>query len=275
MMSRPIVIKFGGEIVESAEDLQNLISSVKALVGSSERVILVHGGGPLATKLSEQLELKTQKVGGRRVTCAETLEVMKMALPGIINSNILAGLRANGVRSASASAISFIEATRRPPKVVSGSQGEEVDFGFVGDIKEVSPVLLNHLLAEGYSPVVSPLCSDNSGQILNINADTVAVQIARAVKAKALVLVTKVGGVFGDLEDPSSRLASLTVSEAKSLITVGTIAGGMIPKLEESFVLLEEGLEAFHIVGTDNSESIRRELLAPGSVGTAVVKEPS
>ena len=121
-------------------------------------------------------------------------------------------------------------------------------------------------------PVVIPLTSDFAGNIYNTNADTVSVQVAKACGAKGLALVTKVGGVFKDIEDPSSRFSSLSVEEAKAEIGSGVIQGGMIPKLEEGFKLLEGDLESFHIVGTQTKETIVEELKKPGKNGTAIVR---
>ncbi|MBT3983885.1 MAG: acetylglutamate kinase [Bacteriovoracaceae bacterium] len=267
-----IVIKFGGEVAESESGLSNLMASVSKLYHDGNEIILVHGGGPLASKISTRLNLTPSKVGGRRVTCSETLEVMKMTLPGIINSNVLAILKSRKLPGVAVSGISVVEAVKRPPKVVSGSDGAVVDFGFVGDVLGVDPTYFGHLLEHRYIPVVSPLCSDSDGVMLNINADTISVQVARAVNAKKLVLVTGIGGVFGDLDDKSSKITTLSVSSAKEKILDGTIQGGMIPKLEEGFKLLGGDLDSFHIVGVDSPESILREIKEPGSVGTAVLK---
>lgn len=271
-MTQPLVIKFGGEIVESREDLANLVSSVKSLYEQNNQIILVHGGGPLATKLSKQMGLVPEMVGGRRVTNSETLDVMKMVLPGIINSNVLGILKKSSLPAISSSGISFIRSHKRPPKAVSGSDGKVVDFGFVGDIDEVDPTQLNWLLEGDFIPVVSPLTCDQNGTILNTNADTVAVQIAKACKASKLVLITKVGGVYQDINDNDSRFSSLTKDQAKKLIENGIIQGGMIPKLEEGFKLLSDQLESFHIVGTDTPETLANELSRPGSMGTAIIR---
>ncbi|MBF0359394.1 MAG: acetylglutamate kinase [Oligoflexia bacterium] len=266
------VIKFGGEIVESREQLDNLANSIKKLYQQGENIVLIHGGGPQATKLSTRLGLTAKMVGGRRVTCADTLDVMKMTLPGIINSNILAIFKAHGLQAASASGVNIVNAKKRPPKAVSGSNGEVIDFGFVGDIVSIDTSIIDHLLAGKFIPVISPLSADNEGQILNINADTVAVQIAKKLKASKFVLITEVGGVYQNLEDKNSKFTTLTMSDAKKKIADGIIQGGMIPKLEESFTLLEDQLHSFHIVGLQQSDSLLKEIQHPGSMGTAVIR---
>jgi len=267
-----IVIKFGGEVAESPEGLGNLIHSVAELHRQNQDIVLVHGGGPQATALSKRLNLGPKMVGGRRVTCAETLEVMKMTLPGVINSNVLAMLHKFKLPGVSVSGIGVICANKRPPKTVSGSEGKVVDFGFVGDIVEIRPKYLQYLLAGRYIPVLSPLCSSDDGTILNINADTVAVQIAQALKATKLVLITQIGGVFEDINNIQSKYKTLSVSDAQEKIKNGTIKGGMIPKLEEGFKLLKGGLDSFHIVGIESPDTIQNEINLPGSRGTAIVR---
>jgi acetylglutamate kinase len=165
-----------------------------------------------------------------------------------------------------------IRAKRRSPRVVSGGGTEAVDFGFVGDIESFDVDLLAALELAGYVPVIACLgagaAADVTGGVLNINADVVASQLAGALKADALVACTAVGGVRRDRNDPTSRLARLTVAEARAAIAAGTVQGGMIPKLEEAFASLEAGVSAVHIVGPGE---IATSLEEPGSVGTLLV----
>ena len=268
--SELIVIKFGGEIITDPTSLSNLASSIAQLFAHNFQIVLVHGGGPIATKLGAKLGVKSTMVGGRRITCPKSLEIMKMTLPGVINSNILAALKATSLPSVAVSAISYIDAIKRPPRKVSGSKGKIIDFGAVGDVVKVDPTYINSLTAAGYIPVVSPLCADNEGNILNINADTIAVKTAQAIKATRFVLITKVGGVFEDLDDLTSRLPLLTQQSAYEMIENGKIQGGMIPKLEESFTLLQKQLKVFHITGVNSKDSLNEEIHNPGSQGTAV-----
>ncbi|MBF0312425.1 MAG: acetylglutamate kinase [Oligoflexia bacterium] len=271
-MSNITVIKFGGEIIDSLDQLDNLAIAIKSLYEQGQHVVLVHGGGPQASKLSTRLGLSPKMVGGRRVTDAETLEVMKMTLPGIVNSNILSILKKHHLPGASVSGISVVNAKKRPPKAVTGSNGEVVDFGFVGDIINIDTTIIHHLLSGRFIPVVGPLSADDQGQVLNINADTVAVKIAKKLQAQKFVAVTQVGGVFQNLEDKNSRFAMLTLQEAKQKIADGVIKGGMIPKLEEGFELLQDQLDSFHIVGLDSADGLLSELTKPGSIGTAIVR---
>ncbi len=267
-----IVIKFGGEVTQSPEQLANLADSVKKLYDHGENIILVHGGGPIASELSKQMGIEPNMVGGRRVTCEKTLEIMKMVLPGIVNSNVLNILNQRGLPAAAASGIGVVKAHKRPPKAVSGSNGEEVDFGYVGDVDDINPTLLNHLLEKRFIPVLNPLSSNGDGMMLNINADTIATWVARKINAKKVVLVTAIGGVFKDIKDLNSRFHKINMEEAKSLIAEGIIQGGMIPKIEEGFKLLEAGMESFHIANTANPDTLLNEIEYPGSEGTAIVQ---
>jgi acetylglutamate kinase len=182
----------------------------------------------------------------------------------------LAGLKKHNILASAVSAISIIEAHKRPPKQVSGAD-RIVDFGFVGDVDKCDSTLLEILLEKNILPVISPLSVSKDGTILNINADTIASHVALAIQANTLVLITKIGGVFTNIEDPHSRISKLTITQAKEKIKDGTIVGGMIPKIEECFKLLEGPVERVHIVGVSSPTMLQEEMLKPGSCGTAIV----
>ncbi|MEI8348241.1 MAG: acetylglutamate kinase [Pseudomonadota bacterium] len=267
-----ILIKFGGEVANTLDQFNNLIHSIEVLHQQKDKIVIVHGGGPQATDLSTKLNLTPRFVGGRRITDAETLEVMKMTLAGVINSDILAKFRSRALPGAAVSGITVVMAKKRPPKAVSGSNGEVIDFGLVGDILEIDTGVIELLINNNFIPVISPLSCDSQGLILNINADTVAVAIARKLRVDKFIFITSVGGVFQDISNKNSRFTTLSVSQAKEKIKNGVIQGGMIPKLEESFSLLEDGLGSFHIVGVDSPDGLSREINRPGTVGTALIK---
>jgi len=270
-----IVIKLGGDVLqgESLAAVASDVAAVAAATAGNRRVVLVHGGGPQATALSERLGLAPRIVGGRRVTDAATLDVMKMVVAGQLDVDLVVALRAAGARAVGLSGTSgVVRARRRPPRVVAGGGPDPVDFGLVGDVVGFDLALLGMLAGAGYLPVVACLGLEEDGpppgQALNINADVVASQLAAVVRARALVAVTRVGGVRRDKDDPSTRIPRLTVAEARAAIADGTVKGGMIPKLEEAFAPLAAGVGAVHIVG---AAEIARSLDAPGSVGTLLV----
>jgi len=270
-----IVIKLGGDVLqgESLAAVASDVAAVAAANAGNRRVVLVHGGGPQATALSERLGLAPRIVGGRRVTDAATLDVMKMVVAGQLDVDLVVALRAAGARAVGLSGTSgVVRARRRPPRVVAGGGPDPVDFGLVGDVVGFDLALLGMLAGAGYLPVVACLGLEEDGpppgQALNINADVVASQLAAVVRARALVAVTRVGGVRRDKDDPSTRIPRLTVAEARAAIADGTVKGGMIPKLEEAFAPLGAGVAAVHIVAPGE---VAAALEAPGARGTLIV----
>jgi acetylglutamate kinase len=243
-------------------------------VADGTRVFMVHGGGPQATALQTALGQEAHVVAGRRITDAAALDVIKMAVAGKLNVDLCAALLAAGARPVGLHGASSqaIEACKRPPRVVSGGGDEPIDFGFVGDVLGVNADLLGRLWAGGYVPVLACVGADNAGQVYNINADIIANQAAKHLGADALVLVTSAPGVVRDLADLSTRIPTMTVAQARAAIADGTVQGGMIPKLDESIRVLENGeVSAIHIVGDLSPGDLRRELAEPGSVGTALL----
>jgi len=262
------VVKLGGDVL-AGEGLGAVARDVASARAAGRRLVLVHGGGPQATELGRKLGIEARLVGGRRITDAPTLDVMKMVVAGKLNVDLVAALRGAGVAAVGVTGASgVIRANRRPPRVVSGSDGVAVDFGLVGDVEGFDRALLDLLDGGGYLPVVACLGATVAGDVLNINADVVASQLAGAVGADALVACTAVGGVRRDKDDPSTRISRLTVTEARAAIADGRVQGGMIPKLEEAFAPLAAGVKAVHIVAPGE---IAAALAAPGSVGTVLV----
>jgi acetylglutamate kinase len=272
--ARPIVIKIGGEVISSGEAAL-LAADLKFLVdgGGYPRIAIVHGGGPQATALQKQLGIETKQVAGRRVTDAATLDVMKMAVAGKLNVDLCATITAAGLSAIGLHGVSglVVRATRRPPKVYAGGGPDPVDMGFVGDVVGFNVDLLETLWDGGHIPVIACLGADATGGVYNINADMVGNQLAAALKADHLFLVTSTPGVLKDISDPSSRLTKLTVAEAKQTIADGIVTGGMIPKLEEAMAVVDQGVGAIHILGKLAAGDLVRAVREPGSVGTTLV----
>ncbi len=273
---RWFVVKIGGELAQDRRRLAAIIGrAVRAFLDVGVKVCVVHGAGPQATELSKRLGIEPKLVGGRRVTDEATLEVMKMTLAGQVSVDVAAAFRLANVPALCTSGVSagLIEATRRPPKVVSGAGPDPVDYGLVGDVAGVDVALLERLSAAGVVPVLGSLSGDAQGNVFNINADTVATRVAAALKAAKLLLVSNVPGVLRDRNDPSTRIPVLTPSEAQRQIEAGVIQGGMIPKVEESLEMLEQGIESIHIVGLNPEEAVLGEAAKPGSYGTAFQRD--
>ncbi len=269
---KTIVMKLGGEIVHSPE-LDLVARDLRALVEGWNRVAIVHGGGPQATALQKRLGLETRMVAGRRFTDPATLEVMKYVVAGQLNVDLCARLLANGVMPVGLHGASghVVQAVRRPPRVMQGAGPAPVDLGLVGDVVGFNLPLLGDLFERRYVPVLACLGCDRDGQALNINGDTVASQLAGALRADALVLVTSTPGVLRDVKDPRSRIPRITRAEFEAMVKDGTISGGMIPKLEESFDVLTGGAKSVVIVGKLGEGDLVRAVLQPGSAGTVLV----
>jgi len=271
-MRNAVVVKLGGEVVRGAS-LAPIAEGVAALRKQGVPVVVVHGGGPQATELQKKLGQTPNIVGGRRITDEDTLTVMKMTVAGQVNVDLCAGLVAHGAEPVGLHGASScaVRAVKRPPRVVSGGGPDPIDFGFVGDVTGLNDRLLGLLVREGFVPVIACLGADAEGHVFNINADVVANKVAILLDARALVLVSDVRGVLRDVADPSSRIPRLTYAEGKEAIEDGIITKGMIPKIEESFAAIREGVRAVHVVGKLAPGELVREVDEPGSVGTVLV----
>lgn len=272
MSQGPVCIKLGGEVVQGPH-MAAIAADVAELVAKGTPVVVIHGGGPQATALQKQLGQTPTIIGGRRVTDEATLEVMKMIVAGKVNVDLCSALVAAGAKPVGLHGASSlaVQAVRRPPKHVTGGGPDPVDFGFVGDVVGVNAELVALLSGAGHVPVVACLGADDKGQVYNINADAVANQLAIRLDARALVLVTDVPAVLRDVNDPSSRIARMTMADGKKAIEDGVVTKGMIPKLEESFASIAEGVHAVHIVGKLGRGDLARAVAEPGSVGTVLV----
>lgn len=271
-MTVTAVVKLGGEVVASPS-LTVIAADLRALSADGWRVAIVHGGGSQASELSKRLGLEVRQIAGRRITDVATLDVMKMVVAGKLNVDLCAvlaaaGLAPIGLHGASAR---MIQAKKRPPRRVTGGGEAPIDFGFVGDVTGYNLPLLELLWAHGYTPVLACLGADDAGGVYNINADIVGNQLAGALRADHMLLVTGAPGVLRDVNDPASRLPMLTVAHARRAIADGTVTGGMIPKIEEAIAVLAEGVRAIHIVGRLAPGDLARAVREPGSVGTTLV----
>ncbi|MFY0528541.1 acetylglutamate kinase [Archangium gephyra] len=272
---RWFVVKIGGELAMDKPKLAASVgAAVRAFLDAGIRVAVIHGGGPQATDLQKKLGLQPKMVAGRRYTDEATLEVMKMTLAGQVSVDVASAFRIAGVPALCTTGMSagLIDAKRRPPKVMSGAGPEPVDLGLVGDVTGVNTEAFQRVADAGFVPVLGSLSGDAQGNVFNINADTVATRVAAKLGAAKLFLVSNVPGVLANKDDPSTRLPTLTPAEARAKIASGVIQGGMIPKVEESLEMLEEGIEAIHIVGISPNDAVLREAEMPGSQGTAFLR---
>ncbi len=250
------VIKIGGNVIDNSENLYNFLNDFASLKGQK---ILIHGGGKIATDLSHTLGIEPKMVDGRRITDIETLRVVTMVYAGLINKNIVAqlqrvGCNAIGLTGADAN---LIKATRRPVK--------DIDYGFVGDLNatSVDSEKLSALLQTGVIPVFSAITHDGEGQLLNTNADTIASSIAVAMSGlykTSLVYCFEKKGVLSDVNSDESVIREISSSEFEGLKATNVIAGGMLPKLENAFKAITNGVSEVYIGKSDELAYLNEEL---------------
>ncbi len=263
---KTFVLKAGGAIFASEEKTRALLEQVALLHQLGIRVVFVHGGGPQSTELQKALGIEIRMVEGRRVTCEKTLEVTTMVLNGLINTRILALCRELKLPAVGLSGVDagLIKARKRPT--------QPVDFGYVGDIVEVDAEVLEKQLQLGYVPVVSPLSADNSGTILNINADTVASALAVAMKAEKLILATGAPGILENPKEPQSLVSYTDLAGLERLKRAGSLEDGMMPKASSIESALNGGVPRVHVISFQEPEALLLEVFTNEGTGTLVVK---
>ncbi|MCC8171639.1 MAG: acetylglutamate kinase [Parabacteroides sp.] len=245
-MEKLTLIKVGGKIVEEEATLARLLHDFSAIEGYKA---LVHGGGRSATKVAAQLGIESRMVNGRRITDAETLKVVTMVYGGLVNKTIVARLQAAGVNALGLTGadMNLMRSQKRPVK--------DVDYGFVGDVKEVNAGLLASLIRQGIVPVLAPLTHDKQGNLLNTNADTIAGEAAKALAGHfevTLVFCFEKKGVLRDENDDESVIPKIDRTAFKRYVEEGVIQGGMIPKLENAFEAIDAGVK--QVIITQASE---------------------
>ena len=238
MMDKVTVVKVGGAIVEDSEKLAQLLKDFAAIPGKK---VLVHGGGRRATKVAAALGIESKMVNGRRITDADMLEVVTMVYGGLVNKNLIAKLQANGVNALGLTGadMDVIHSHKRPLK-------DGIDFGFVGDVERADGKMLQTLIEEGVTPVMAPLTHDGKGNILNTNADTIASETAKALAPYydvTLIYSFEKKGVLSNPDDDDSVIPVITHADFEKYKADGTVAGGMIPKLENALAAIDAGVK--------------------------------
>ncbi len=271
---RIFVVKAGGGVFADEDSTRVLIEQLAILHYFGVRVVFVHGGGPQLTELAGALGVATRMVEGRRVTDRKSIDVTAMVLNGTINTRILGICRELNIEAVGVSGVDagLVRAHKRPPVKVESS-GELVDYGFVGDIDEVDPTVLRKLLDNGLMPVVSPLSADDSGTLLNINADTVAAAVAAALGAEKLILCTGAPGILAELGDPGSLISYTDLRGLKRLREEGRIADGMLPKAKAIEAAIRGGVRRVHVVSYGAPEGILGEVFTNEGTGTLIVED--
>jgi acetylglutamate kinase len=271
---KTFVVKAGGGVFADSSSTRVLVEQIGILHHFGVRVVLVHGGGPQLTELSAALGLATRMVEGRRITDEKSIDVSAMVLNGLINTRVLAICRDLNIDAVGISGVDagLVRAHKRPP-VALASDGELIDFGFVGDIDAIDPTVLRKLLDNGLMPVVSPLSADESGTLHNINADTVAAAIGAALAAEKLILCTGAPGILGSRDDPGSLISYTDLQGLKRLRDEGRIADGMLPKAKAIEDAIRGGVRRVHVVSYSSPEGILGEVFTNEGNGTMVVAD--
>lgn len=260
---RRIVIKYGGAAMAHAELREAVFRDLALLACVGVQPVVVHGGGPEINQWLKRLEIPAEFRDGLRVTDADTMDVVEMVLVGRVNKQIVNGLNQLGARAVGLSG--------SDGRLVEARPWGEGSHGLVGDVARVNPDLLEPLLKQGYLPVISSVAATPDGQSHNINADTVAGELAAAMEAEKLILLTDTPGILEDKDDPASLIRKLKLPEARQLIQDGIVAGGMTPKTECCIRALAQGVAAAHIIDGRVPHALLLEVFTDAGIGTMVV----
>jgi acetylglutamate kinase len=267
------VIKTGGGAFRNPTMMRMFIEQVAILHHLGIRVVIVHGGGPQLDEMSARLGLETRMVQGRRVTDAAAIDTTSMVLNGLVNTRLLATCREFGIPAIGLSGVDggLIDAHRRAP--VTMASGEVVDYGMVGDIDSVDASVLTRLLDSGFLPLVSPLCCDRGGQLLNVNADTVASAIGAALVAEKLILCTGAPGILERVDDPHSLISYTDIGGLRRLREEGAISDGMLPKASAIEAAIRGGVRRVHVISYSVQDALLAEIFTNEGTGTLVVAD--
>jgi acetylglutamate kinase len=260
---RTIVVKYGGAAMKDSSLKEKVIRDVVFMACVGLRPVLVHGGGPEINSWLDKLGIEPQFKNGLRVTDAPTMDVVEMVLVGRVNKEIVAL-----INKAGGSAVGLCG---KDGDLFEARPSDQEGVGFVGEVTRVNPQILDTLVRNGHIPVVSSVAADETGQAYNINADTVSGEIAAALGAEKLILLTDTAGILQDYKDPSTLLTHLSIQDARRLIAEGVVSGGMIPKVECCVRSLAQGVRAAHIIDGRHPHSLLLEIFTDTGIGSMIV----
>ena len=272
---KTIVVKYGGNAMLNDELKTNVLRDIVFLQCAGMRPVVVHGGGPEITRQLMQAGKKSEFVSGLRVTDAESVGIAEMALVGKINTDLVARLNTLGAKAVGLNGkdANLIQAKKHLADVYENGEVNLVDIGYVGNVEHINTELIDCLLDGGFIPVIAPTGVGSQGETYNINADSVAGEIAGALKAEKLLVLTDVRGIYSDYRDENSFISTLSFEKAQELIIRGNIDGGMIPKVRACITALSGGAKKAQIIDGRAAHSILMEIFSDKGVGTEVVKE--
>ena len=260
---RIVVVKYGGAAMKDSALKDRVVRDVVFLACVGLRPVIVHGGGPEINSWLDKLGIEPQFNNGLRVTDAPTMDVVEMVLVGRVNKEIV-----SLINQAGGSAVGLCG--KDGNLIKARPEGRE-GIGFVGEVSTLDVRILESLLKDGYIPVVSSVAADENGQAYNINADTVAGEIAAALGAEKLILLTDTAGILEDYKDPSTLLYKLDIQQARELIAQGVVSGGMIPKVNCCVRSLAQGVKAAHIIDGCIPHALLLEIFTDSGIGSMIV----
>lgn len=246
-----VVIKYGGAAMHSPELMRGILHSIAELKKVGLQPIIVHGGGPEISKMSQKMGIVSQFIDGLRVTDTETIEIVQMVLAGKINKELVSQLNREGAPAVGLSGIDSNLLVARKLRHPSGK-----DLGYVGELLQVNTKVLSTLMDAGYIPVIAPIASSEDYCTLNVNADSAASGIAAAIKADHLIFLSDVAGILKKPQDPSTKIDVIRSGEIADLVATRTITGGMIPKAEGALAALNEGVGEVHLLDGRVADSL-------------------
>jgi acetylglutamate kinase len=274
---KKIMIKYGGHAMIDTEAMSSTARDTVLLKYVGMKPMVVHGGGPEISRSMNKLGKQPKFIGGLRITDQETMNIVKMVLVGKINTDIVSNICLHGGKGVGISGKDnhLIKAHKRAPQVVVDDKtGEEktVDLGLVGEIENVNAEIIEMLTANEYIPIVSPIGVDNKANTLNLNADTVAGDIAAEINAEKFIILTDVPGILEDPNDPETLIKRVKVDEIMELIDKGIVTDGMIPKVETCINAIENGVKSAHIIDGRIKHSVLLEIFTKRGIGTMITR---
>ena len=274
---KKVMIKYGGHAMIDSDAMSSTARDTVLLKYVGMEPMVVHGGGPEISRSMNKLGKEPKFIGGLRITDSETMDIVKMVLVGKINTDIVSKVCLHGGKGIGISGKDnqLIKANKKAPHVmVDNSTGEEitVDLGLVGEIESVNTEIMEMLTENNYIPIVSPIGVDEAGNTLNLNADTVAGDIAAKMEAEKLIILTDVPGILEDPKDPETLIKRVKVDEIKDLIDNGIVKDGMIPKVLTCVNAVEHGVKSAHIIDGRIKHSVLLEIFTTKGIGTMITK---
>ena len=268
---KTFVIKYGGSVMENDELKKKFIEDVALLKLVGINIVIVHGGGKRINAMLDKVNLDVELIQGQRVTDENVMDIVEMVLSGSVNKDLSACLSAHGIHAVGLSGkdSNLLKAEK---KYVAGKDGSKLDLGYVGQIKEVNKNLLHDLINADYVPIISPVASGFHGETFNVNADYVAGAVSGALEAEKLILLSDIKGLYKDINDEDSFISEINTDTIKEYIADGTIAGGMIPKMQCCMDAIEKGAKEVAIIDGRVAHSLLIEIFTHAGSGTMVTK---